>query len=300
MKKYFLTFADKRFMPSLRRILRQAQSIQAFDGLIGYTEEDLSNVFRSKYAAYLSHKVRGFGYWCWKPEIIKMALDKINTGDALLYVDVGCHINPSGKIRLQEYFEILDASSKDLIVFRDSKPNALISPLKYDGRRLFEQYNYQWTKGDLFDYFGVRQAQEFTHSRAISAGIILIKKGQASSEIINEWSSVYEHSFSLADDSPSVSQNLEGFIEHRHDQSIFTIICIKYAVDTLSCYEFWYPSAQDCRTVADWNELKDFPIHAMRDKKLAFSVILKSYFEKCINKLLAKIKILLGAFHAIQ
>ena len=57
----------------------------------------------------LHDNVRGFGYWSWKPEIIKQTLsDKWNDGDQLLYLDAGCNLNRSWqKIALSQYFDML-------------------------------------------------------------------------------------------------------------------------------------------------------------------------------------------------
>lgn len=32
---------------------------------------------------------RGFGYWCWKPRVILMALEQIKEGDLLVFLDIG-------------------------------------------------------------------------------------------------------------------------------------------------------------------------------------------------------------------
>jgi hypothetical protein len=144
--------------------------------------------------------------------------------------------------------------------------------LQYDGRRLFDQPNYQWVKGDLFDHFGVRDNKSYTHAQAIGAGITFIKKCQQSVALIREWQGIIAQDFSLLDDTPSESPNLEGFREHRHDQAIFSLLCLKHGVPTLSAYEYWYPKnlASD-RLEPDWDALRDFPIHARRDKDLGLA-----------------------------
>lgn len=265
-KKILLTFADHRLWRSLRRITKQAQSFNYFDRIVALNESSLSDEFSQHYSSKLKSGSRGFGYWVWKPHIIKETLAKMEEGDDLLYIDAGCHLNPMGKKRLEEYYEALQSSRHGIIAFQAVPPAIDISPLKYDGRSLPDQSNYKYIKGDLFDYFGVRNKKEYTHSQAIGAGIILIKKCKSSVALINEWNFIIQHDFSLLDNTVSKSPNFNGFIEHRHDQAIWTLLCLKYDIDVLSAYEYWYPTYDG--TGEDWNALSDFPIHVKRDKDI--------------------------------
>lgn len=274
MNKYLLSFADSRLWRTLARLNTQAEELNFFNSILLGTENDLNIDFRIKYIEKLIPGSRGYGYWSWKPQILMQVLNKIDFGDSILYIDAGCHLNKLGSWRLQEYFSMLEKSNLGILAFQAKTPNIDISPLQYDGRPLFNQPNYQWIKGDLFDYFGVRQDPNYTNAQAIGAGIILIKKNELSLKIISEWLSVINYDFSLLDDTLSKTVNLPGFIEHRHDQSIFTLLCLKYKVPTLSAYEYWYPLTD--RMEPDWQSLKYFPIHAKREKDLGG-------LDPCIN-----------------
>ena len=196
----------------------------------------------------------------------------MSEGDSLLYLDAGCHLNIEGKKRLIEYFELLKESKTGILAFQENSPN---TKLKHDGRQLHDRPNYHWIKGDVFDYFGVREDPDFTHAQSFTAGIILVRKCKAAVEIIDEWQSITTSNFSLLDDTPSRSRNLEGFIEHRHDQAIFSLLCIQHKVMSLSSQETWYPKRFSAGQLTpsislkpDWDALKYFPIHAKRDKDL--------------------------------
>ena len=289
----FLTsFADLRLERSVRRLSLQARDLGVFERVFMYHEGSLPPRFQDKYKDKLIAGSRGFGYWVWKPEIIKITLDLMEDDDLLLYLDAGCHLNKRGLWRLFQYFDLTRQSRSGVVAFQALHPNPKISPLHHDNRPLFDQPNYHWIKGDLFDYFGVRDDQRFTHSQAIGSGIILFRKCKESQAIVEEWESVISSDFALIDDTPSTSPNLEGFIEHRHDQSIFTLLCLKHQVETLSAYEYWYPKKGSGRLEPDWDALSNFPIHARRDKDLGWmeknrrksSRLVqrgKSIFEKC-------------------
>jgi len=68
---------------------------------------------------------------------------------------------------------------------------------------------------------------EFLNTRQRQAGTLLFLVCKETRQLINEW---YELAcdYHNIDDSPSISENLIGFREHRHDQSIFSLLSKKY------------------------------------------------------------------------
>lgn len=270
MKNNLVAFADSRMSYTSRRLLNQVKTLKFFDGVYLFDESNLPVYFKEKFKDKLIAGSRGYGYWSWKPEVILMALNQIEEGDRLLYIDSGCHLNIHGKKRLIEYFNILDQEEKGIIAFQTDQPNQENSTLIYDGRTLFDYLNYKWIKGDLLDYFGVRNNDNYIKKQMIWATVILIKKCLPAHKIIKEWQQIISERFDLLDDTPSVSPNLIGFIEHRHDQSIWSLLCLKYKIKTISSYEIFYPKYKGKRVELDVQKLKNFPIHAMRDKDFGF------------------------------
>lgn len=262
-KKYFCTFADSRMWRSLRRIKAQALAMRAYDDIRIYDESCLDLEFKKMFSKRLVRGSRGFGYWVWKPQIILQLFNEMKDGDLLHYSDVGSWLNQRGRKRLLEYFEMVSNAANGVLAFQVK--NTFRDPLLDK----FSLPEYKWTKGDLFDYFGVRDNKEISHSEQIGAGNIFFKKCKKSVEFLHEWLGVFEHDFSLADDTPSRSPNFKGFIEHRHDQSIFGILCKIHNVPTLSAFEYWYPSKNDI-SKPDWEKLADYPVWAKRDKDLGF------------------------------
>jgi len=258
-KHVFCTFADSRMGRSLQRIQGQAKAIGVFDLIHVMDEGNLDPVFRNRFKDQLRVGVRGYGYWAWKPQIILQVLRTMEDGDLLHYCDAGCWINPGGRQRLIQYFDI--AAEFGILAFQVK--NTFNDPL-LDGFSLPERV---WTKGDLFDYFSVRENPEIFNSQQIGATTLFIKKCGESEKFLRRWIGVFEDDFSLADDTPSRSPNFEGFIEHRHDQSIFGILCKLHNVRTLSAFEYFYPSSINT-TKPDWNMLAEYPIWAKRDKDL--------------------------------
>ena len=279
---YLVSFADSRMHRSLLRLSRQADMLKFFDNTYLLNEDDLSSKFKEKFKEKLILGSKGYGFWCWKPEVIINILDKINDGDCLLYIDSGCHLNIHGKKRLLEYFSLVKMEDKGVIAFQAVEPNRENSNLIFDGRKLRNLKNYKWIKGDILDYFNVRNNTTIINSQEIAGGVFLIKKCKLSISIIQEWQKIIYNQFDLISDKPSVSPNLPGFVENRHDQAIWTLLCLKHNVKILSAYEFWYPKKNSKKLKPDWRALHNFPIHAKRDKNLGLINYLNWRFNKKI------------------
>ena len=260
-RKVFVSFADSRMRRSLDRIRRQASDMEVYDSILVEDESSLYAEFREKFSSRLRRGTPGYGYWVWKPQIILQAFEGMADGDVVHYSDAGSWLNPGGRGRLLEYFRMTSDAPGGILAFQVK--NTFGDPY-LDGFSLPE---YKWTKGDLFDYFGVRKDPDFFASEQIGAGNIFFRKCRGTETFLREWLGVFEKDFSLVDDTPSVSQNFEGFVSHRHDQSVFGLLCKLHKVETLSAFEYWYPSNKDA-SKPDWDKLADYPVWAKRDKSL--------------------------------
>jgi hypothetical protein len=265
--KYLISFADSRYLKTLERVKSQAADMAVYDNIITYTEEDLDPDFKLKIGAWLRAKrTRGYGFWSWKPQIILQTLEKMEDGDLLQYIDAGCHLNIKGRKRLLEYFLMVEQSEKGILIFENKKPEL---PLIYDGRPLFEWNESMWCKGDLIEYLGVRGRDDILKSPVRGAGIIFMRKDEYVEKFIEHWRSIIYADFDLINDAPSLSPNEPDFVDHRHDQSIFSILSkLEGITDTVSAYEYFYPKnykSDEIKYLGDWDALKQFPIHVRRD-----------------------------------
>lgn len=52
--------------------------------------------------------------------------------------------------------------------------------------------------------------------------------------MVKEWMNVFYNDMHLVDDTPSLIKNSDDFIEHRHDQSIFSILSKLYNAATIN------------------------------------------------------------------
>lgn len=241
-KLVLCSFGDSRYEESRERLLEQANCFELFDAIHLYNEYDLSDSFREDFKEYLHAGVRGFGYWVWKPRIILDTLTTMDDGDVLLYIDMGCHLNSKGKERLFGYWQEVKQNGSGF----------LISQLESIRKE------YLWTKGDLLEYFGVRDT-EIIQSPQYQSGIIFIRKEPKTVALVQSWLDLYYEDFHLLDDSPSLSLNEEGFVEHRHDQSALSLLLKRHGTSVIPLEEVDRPN---------WNLYSRFyPILIERDLK---------------------------------
>jgi hypothetical protein len=240
---YFVTFGDsQKYQKSLDFITQEAIDSQLFTNVFSYNENNLNQDFLNKNLFFMKNS-RGFGYWIYKPQVILQSFEKINNGDILLYADAGCQINKEGKQCLLKYIELVNNSKFDNLSFEltyinDNKTNSHLEKT--------------WTKGDLLNMFPIDK-----NSPQLVGGVFLIKKSEFTINLVKEWLSLCEqNNYHLINDSPSSIPNEPGFIEHRHDQSLWSVLRKHRGTHIIKLDETWYPN--------NWNQNKDKPIHAIR------------------------------------
>ena len=268
---YFLTFADSHLGGSIRnprkRIRRQAESMGVFgENIYVLTEQDLDDDFRERMKEHLVFGSRGYGYWCWKPQIVLQILREMDIGDIVLYADVGCHLNPKGLSRLREYFEL---AKKHGIVAFQSRTNGS-QPKHFLKDR-------EWCKGDLLEFFGVRNDHSVIETGQLGGTAFLVCKKQETEEFFIEFRNFFYDHFNLCDDSPSITENLSGFVENRHDQSVFSLLGKKYGIFSLSSCEY------DSKYINDGQlDVAAYPIWAKHDKG-GWRSLFPSWFKNLVH-----------------
>ena len=236
---YYITFGgpSKKFHDAVNRICSEADKIEIFDKIIGYTEKNLmdNKKFWNKHRNFIINNQRGCGYWLWKSHLTKKTMKEMNDNDILVYTDAGCTINSNGKKRLLEYFDIVN--------------NSKFGILSFD---LVEQLEKKWTKMDIINYFG---AHDLLETGQLVGGIFILRKCDHTVNLVKMWYKsccIYNH----INDSRSNIPNHSSFIENRHDQSIFSILRKKLGTEIIRDETYF---------ATNWNiRGNKFPIWATR------------------------------------
>ena len=212
--KHFCTFGNKpNYIRALIRIYHQAKQSEYFDTVSIYDQTNTPRI--QDHSDFIKTNPRGYGHWIWKPLVILDCMKKAKPNDIIIYADSGCSIYNTPKARelFAFYMNIVE-----------NAPHRISFEIPY-----IEEH---WTKGDLLDLFKIRGTRHAS-SRQLMAGIQIMKNTPENKAFMEEWLSVMSDYHNI-DDSPSISPNHPLFEEHRHDQSVHSIlkklrgtICVK-------------------------------------------------------------------------
>lgn len=206
-----LSFANKRFENSIKRLEKSVYKV-GLDNFISYTPDmvALDEDFMLRNKVILQQK-RGYGYWLWKPYIIrKHLLELKNQDDILFYCDAGAEF--------MTYPEFLIEKCKNqdhLVAFGTNHIN-----LKY-------------IKYDCYKIMGLT-SEEYYQAPLAAAGYMLLRKTPFNINFINEWFKYAQtQNPEIITDSPSIlGQERSEFIDNRHDQAVFSLLIKKYNIET--------------------------------------------------------------------
>ena len=211
VKTVFLTFANDAYKNSVERMKEQANLIP-FDTRLIYNENNLKSIpeFWNKHGTFIENNPRGYGYWIWKPFLVLHTLRSMKHGQVLIYADSGSSMS-----------EDVD-SFKDIVRRVSSSPSGILSwKLNHRERT--------WTKYDLIDHLNAQHVWE-KDDYQLHATFFALRCCEPMIKLIEKWYNTASN-YHLVDDTPSILANDESFKEHRHDQSIFSILRNLYGTD---------------------------------------------------------------------
>src|SRR5438552_2541588 len=85
-----VTFADRKYQGSLRRLAAEARSLGVFAELYLFDETRLGREFWTRHRDFILRNPRLFGYGLWKPYVAEVAMRQIPDRSVMLYCDAGC------------------------------------------------------------------------------------------------------------------------------------------------------------------------------------------------------------------
>ena len=150
-------------------------------------------------ASILNQK-KGGGYWLWKPYFILRTMTRAAEGDWIVYVDSGATIRSALRPLCQAHPEA------DEILF------------------LNDYFNRDYCKRDSFVLMGV-DTPEFHDTSQLDASLIFLRNNQRSRQFVEDWLTYCMDGRILTDDANRCGlSNLPGFVVHRHDQSVLSLL----------------------------------------------------------------------------
>lgn len=218
---YMLTFGHGRgFQNSQHRLSAEAKQTRLFDHIYNYS--DFPD-FIKKDKRWTKHMniSKGMGYWFWKAPLAKHLMNNVmRENDILVYVDSGSEFG-----NMSNFEEVARSlCNHDLVAFA------------------LKQKEKTFTKGDLFNYFGVTTDDRFYATSQLCATYFVMKNTAASRRFVDRWEHLAEN-LQLIGDAESKTENDPGFKEHRRDQSIFSMLVKANQPAIASDQESKFPAA---------------------------------------------------------
>lgn len=204
--KVAINYADNNFKNAQEFNTKSAYKKGNVDKVIEYSPNDIDNDFFCKYKKILTQS-RGGGYWLWKPYIIKKTLDLLSDGDYLFYCDSGAYYCNS----VDYLIECLENNNESILAFEIP---------------LIEK---QWTKRDCFILMEC-DSKEYVNTNQRIATYILFKKDETTIKFVNEYLEYCCNESILTDRKSTLEDNYSEFTDHRHDQSVFSLLTKKYKI----------------------------------------------------------------------
>lgn len=215
----FINFGSTQYMHRQMLQLLSAKIAGQADQVHGYQPGDLKKLGFYNSRAWARPSQKGFSFWSWKPFIIHHALQCLRDGDLLVYSDIG---RPWTRM----FYHSLTFSRVWLEkLHQDVMPGVYIP---YSGTLE------NWTKATTLKRMGVTLSPDILYSPPIQASFSIWKRTPASLDLSAEWEEKSRHQELIGDyDVHTDEPNSPSFIDHRHDQAIFSILCYQRHINAL-------------------------------------------------------------------
>jgi hypothetical protein len=231
-----LTFANPPFYAQQKQL--NASAIAAgIDECAAWTDSRLRET-----AFYRAHEdifraPRGFGYWLWKPFLIRCELERLSAGDIVIYYDVG-----------RRHYPYRITRSLDPLLDWCVRSNGGMLPGVY-----VPGYgpNRKWIKRECFVMMGC-DSPEFWEHPQVQATYSIWQKSARAEAFVDEWLGWCTNPAALTDDIADANiPNFPEFVEHRHDQAIATLLTIKHGIKCYGTPDTDIPGAKDINNLVD-------------------------------------------------
>ena len=208
-KKYkivAISYGSEQYDKQLEYNGKSALEIAKVNEFYGYKPKDIDHEFREK-NKYILDKGRGNGYWLWKPYFLyKTLTEKLNYGDYLIYADAA--------------IMYVDSAKKLVDFLKEKKLDMYLHRLPHLER--------QYTKRDAFILLGVDQPF-YAETGQFNAAFQIYRKTKFTEFFLGEYLYYAQDKRIITDDSNELGvSNYEDFRDHRHDQSILSLLTKKY------------------------------------------------------------------------
>lgn len=202
---------DAIWASSAKRLFNQARRNDFFSSAKVFNPKDLVNS-KSEVEAGIPEfarlNKRGFGFWLWKPTLILSELDRLSGEAGIAWIDCGCTLNVKSQAARANWLRYENlANSEGYMFFR----------LQGDSTHR------RWTKREAINHFPSIAGVEDRNLYAATA--FFVSNSAKGRELLTRWRDLclMNRSELLNDSFDPMLQDAQ-FKEHRHDQSLLSLI----------------------------------------------------------------------------
>lgn len=201
-----ISYGSEQYDKQLEYNGKSALEIAKVNEFYGYKPKDIDHDFREK-NKYILEKGRGNGYWLWKPYFLYKTLkEKLDYGDYLIYSDAAVMY--------------VDLAQKLVDFLKEKKLDMYLHRLPHLER--------QYTKRDAFILLGVDQPF-YAETGQFNAAFQIYRKTKFTEFFLAEYLYYAQDKRIITDDANELGVgNYDDFRDHRHDQSILSLLTKKY------------------------------------------------------------------------
>ena len=211
-----VSFSTPNFAEAQNGLSLSALRVGEIDQAVLWTTADFAQTACFKDHPALLSRRRGGGYWAWKPYIIHQEMLQCEDGDYVIYHDSG----RGPGLRFER-------SVRDLVDWCEASPHGILPGVRMDdvGPSRF------WIKRDCFVVMDCDSAAYWEYPQ-VSARFSVWKNSAFARQFVREWLD-YALDPRTITDHPNVCglPNLDGFIDHRHDQAILTNLTVRHKLN---------------------------------------------------------------------
>lgn len=262
-----INYSNKFYTRAQKNNTNSAIKLGCFKKVISYQPDDIDELFYQTNQDILVSP-RGAGYWLWKPYFIKKTLSLMSDGEYLFYCDSGSLFVNS----VADLFKFVKTTNQDIIPFEIQ----------------FTESHY--TKRDCFILTNTDEIK-YHNSKQRLAGFSVWKKTEDVMNFIDEWLSFAQDERIITDKENQMGfPNYDGFIEHRHDQSLFSLLTKKHNLKAFRDPSQYGNTLFDLYPKSKYSQL----LFLTRERDVNFFEFLKKkirpYFSSSLQSFYLKIK----------
>jgi hypothetical protein len=255
---HFISYADKKFLGRIDVLKSICNKTDWFDSHYLLTDTNISNEFKNKYDYIL--KYNSAGCWIWKAEIIRQLLKTTSNGDIIIYADAGCtlNLNDKSKENFDKYIDLTNRYNMLRFELRGELPE-----WKYTNKFALEFFR---------DNYNLKK--EHALSNQLVGGIIYVNVCEHSRKYFDMFFEIVDKDHDLITSKYDQCENVKGFVSHRHDQSILSLLSKVTGLGHIIPDETYptnpnfehYFSEEIFNKIKEHDQIGQFPIIATRSK----------------------------------